>query len=62
MAECVAWAVSRPAHVNIEQIVVQPLDQATASAYIALAACLHTLARTAARNVFIASLTSLRRQ
>ncbi len=30
VAECVRWAVTLPAHVNIDQIVVKPLDQATA--------------------------------
>ena len=30
VADCVAWAVTRPAHVNIDQIVVKPRDQATA--------------------------------
>ncbi len=30
IADCVAWAVTRPAHVNIDQIVVKPRDQATA--------------------------------
>jgi NADP-dependent 3-hydroxy acid dehydrogenase YdfG len=30
VAECIAFAVSRPAHVNIDQIVVKPRDQATA--------------------------------
>ncbi|MEI8257071.1 MAG: hypothetical protein WCJ30_15465 [Deltaproteobacteria bacterium] len=31
IADCIAWAVSRPAHVNIDQIVVRPVTQATAS-------------------------------
>ena len=30
IADCVAWAVSRPSHVNIDEIVVQPRDQANA--------------------------------
>lgn len=30
IAECVAWVVSRPPHVNVDQIVVRPLAQATA--------------------------------
>jgi len=30
VADCIAWAVTRPAHVNIDQIVVLPRDQATA--------------------------------
>jgi len=29
VADCVAWAVTRPAHVNIDQIVVRPRAQAT---------------------------------
>jgi 3-hydroxy acid dehydrogenase/malonic semialdehyde reductase len=28
IAECVTWAASRPAHVNIDQILVMPTDQA----------------------------------
>jgi NADP-dependent 3-hydroxy acid dehydrogenase YdfG len=32
VAECVAWAATRPAHVNIDEIVVRPRDQATATA------------------------------
>lgn len=28
VADCVAWAVTRPSHVNIDQIVVKPRDQA----------------------------------
>jgi NADP-dependent 3-hydroxy acid dehydrogenase YdfG len=31
VAECVRWAVSRPDHVNIDEIVVRPRDQATAT-------------------------------
>lgn len=30
VADCVAWAASRPSHVNIDQIVVLPRDQADA--------------------------------
>jgi NADP-dependent 3-hydroxy acid dehydrogenase YdfG len=30
VADCVVWAVTRPAHVNIDEIVVRPRDQATA--------------------------------
>ena len=29
VAECIAWAATRPAHVNIDEIVVRPLDQAS---------------------------------
>jgi NADP-dependent 3-hydroxy acid dehydrogenase YdfG len=29
VADCVAWAATRPSHVNIDQIVVRPRDQAT---------------------------------
>ncbi|HEU4392298.1 MAG TPA: SDR family NAD(P)-dependent oxidoreductase [Solirubrobacterales bacterium] len=31
VAECVRWAVSQPAHVNIDEIVVRPRDQARAT-------------------------------
>jgi len=31
IADCIAWAVSRPPHMNIDQIVVRPVAQATAS-------------------------------
>jgi NADP-dependent 3-hydroxy acid dehydrogenase YdfG len=31
VAECVTWVLSRPAHVNIDEIVVRPLAQATAT-------------------------------
>jgi NADP-dependent 3-hydroxy acid dehydrogenase YdfG len=31
VADCVAWAVTRPAHVNVDEIVVRPLDQASAT-------------------------------
>ena len=30
VAECIVWAASRPPHVNIDEIVVRPRDQATA--------------------------------
>lgn len=29
IADCIAWAVTRPPHVNIDEIVVRPIDQAT---------------------------------
>ena len=29
VAQCIVWAASRPAHVNIDEIVVRPRDQAT---------------------------------
>ncbi len=32
VAECVRWAVSLPSHVNVDEIVVKPRDQATATA------------------------------
>jgi NADP-dependent 3-hydroxy acid dehydrogenase YdfG len=31
VAECIAWAVTRPAHVNVDRIDVKPLAQATAT-------------------------------
>ena len=31
IADCIAWAVTRPWHVNVDQIVVRPLAQATAT-------------------------------
>lgn len=31
IADCVAWAVTRPSHVNIDEIVVRPRDQAAAT-------------------------------
>lgn len=31
VAECIRWAVAQPAHVNIDEIVVRPRDQATAT-------------------------------
>lgn len=30
VADCIAWAITRPPHVNIDSIVVKPRDQATA--------------------------------
>jgi NADP-dependent 3-hydroxy acid dehydrogenase YdfG len=30
IADCIAWVVTRPQHVNIDQLVVKPRDQATA--------------------------------
>ncbi len=33
VADCVAWAVTRPSHVNIDQIVVRTRDQATATMF-----------------------------
>ncbi|HEV7516714.1 MAG TPA: SDR family NAD(P)-dependent oxidoreductase [Thermoanaerobaculia bacterium] len=32
VAECIVWAATRPAHVNIDEIVLRPLDQATSTA------------------------------
>ncbi|MEX2108922.1 MAG: SDR family oxidoreductase [Solirubrobacterales bacterium] len=31
VAECVRWAVAQPSHVNVDEIVVRPRDQATAT-------------------------------
>jgi NADP-dependent 3-hydroxy acid dehydrogenase YdfG len=31
VADCIVWAVTRPAHVNVDEIVVRPRDQATAT-------------------------------
>jgi NADP-dependent 3-hydroxy acid dehydrogenase YdfG len=31
IAEAITWAVTRPAHVNIDQMTIRPLDQATAT-------------------------------
>lgn len=33
VADCIAWAVTRPRHVNIDQIVVRTRDQATATMF-----------------------------
>ncbi|MDH3743742.1 MAG: SDR family NAD(P)-dependent oxidoreductase [Acidobacteriota bacterium] len=32
VADCIVWATTRPPHVNIDEIVVRPRDQATATA------------------------------
>jgi NADP-dependent 3-hydroxy acid dehydrogenase YdfG len=31
IADCIVWAVTRPSHVNVDEIVVRPRDQATAT-------------------------------
>jgi NADP-dependent 3-hydroxy acid dehydrogenase YdfG len=31
VADCITWAVTRPSHVNVDEIVVRPRDQATAT-------------------------------
>jgi NADP-dependent 3-hydroxy acid dehydrogenase YdfG len=31
IADCIAWVVTRPAHVNVDMVVVRPLAQATAT-------------------------------
>ena len=31
VAECIRWAVSQPPHLNIDEIIVRPRDQATAT-------------------------------
>ena len=31
IADCIAWAATRPSHVNIDEIVVRPRDQAAAT-------------------------------
>jgi NADP-dependent 3-hydroxy acid dehydrogenase YdfG len=31
VAECIRWAVAQPAHVNVDEILVRPRDQATAT-------------------------------
>jgi NADP-dependent 3-hydroxy acid dehydrogenase YdfG len=31
VADCIAWAVTRPSHVDIDEIVIRPRDQATAT-------------------------------
>ena len=33
VAECIVWAVTRPSHVNVDEIVVRPRDQASATAF-----------------------------
>jgi serine 3-dehydrogenase len=33
VADSIAWAVTRPAHVNVDRIVIRPVDQATATAF-----------------------------
>src|SRR5207247_9828657 len=33
VADCIAWAVTRPSHVNVDEIVVRPRDQATATEF-----------------------------
>ena len=30
VADAIVWAVTRPPHVNIDQMTIRPLDQATA--------------------------------
>jgi NADP-dependent 3-hydroxy acid dehydrogenase YdfG len=30
VADCIVWAVTRPPHVNIDEMVVRPIAQATA--------------------------------
>ena len=30
VAECIRWALAQPSHVNVDEIVVRPRDQATA--------------------------------
>jgi NADP-dependent 3-hydroxy acid dehydrogenase YdfG len=30
VADCIVWAVTRPSHVNVDEIVVRPRDQASA--------------------------------
>jgi len=31
VAECIRWALAQPPHVNVDEIVVRPRDQATAT-------------------------------
>jgi NADP-dependent 3-hydroxy acid dehydrogenase YdfG len=38
VADCIAWAVTRPEHVNIDRIVVKPRDQASVSKFFRRAA------------------------
>jgi NADP-dependent 3-hydroxy acid dehydrogenase YdfG len=33
VAECIAWAVTRPPHMNVDEIVVRPRDQATTTQF-----------------------------
>jgi NADP-dependent 3-hydroxy acid dehydrogenase YdfG len=33
IADCIVWAVTRPAHVNIDELVVRPIGQATTRDY-----------------------------
>jgi NADP-dependent 3-hydroxy acid dehydrogenase YdfG len=33
VADCIVWAVTRPSHVNVDEIVVRPRDQATTTAF-----------------------------
>jgi len=33
VADCIAWAVTRPSHVNVDEIVIRPRDQATATEF-----------------------------
>src|ERR1700736_1042946 len=33
IAECIVWVVTRPPHVNIDQLVIRPIDQATTRDY-----------------------------
>jgi NADP-dependent 3-hydroxy acid dehydrogenase YdfG len=34
IAETIAWCVSRPAHVNIQELVIYPVDQAGVGPYV----------------------------
>jgi 3-hydroxy acid dehydrogenase/malonic semialdehyde reductase len=34
VADCILWAVTRPAHVNVDEIVVKPLQQASQDAIV----------------------------
>ena len=31
IGECIAWVATRPSHVNIDEMVIRPRDQATAT-------------------------------
>jgi NADP-dependent 3-hydroxy acid dehydrogenase YdfG len=33
VADCIVWAVTRPSHMNVDEIVVRPRDQATTTAF-----------------------------